>query len=307
MKKIMFSIFILLFGILLMGCENIEFGNEEDKNKEYQGIEITKMTYITIDYNGGYTEKRVLDFLENKYYSAGFLPDEEVPLEVKKTFKDEEEKVLIDACYVNGLFDLEEKYEESGIIDGGGWHLIIEFADGTTKISDGDNAGPSKIFNKCATYFYDLCGEVVMGILPEYYIYPPGISYGFEYSYDNHIVSNNSFSRVVRASYKWNKNKIEKDLYLLNENNKDKNEFITAYDYKLVLFTSNYNYDKKFNKITVKKYDYNSELTSEEVIYSGKWFKQIDLDLEFNKIYVYELSYDNGDYVQYTFNTYVNE
>ena len=33
MKKIMFSIFILLTGILLMGCENIDI----ESNKEYQG------------------------------------------------------------------------------------------------------------------------------------------------------------------------------------------------------------------------------------------------------------------------------
>ena len=301
MKKIMFSIFISLTGILLMGCENIGI----ESNREYQGVDIIQITYITEDYNGGYKEKKVLDFLENKYYSAGFLPDEEVPLELKKTFNDEEEKVLIDACYTNGLFDLEEKYEESGIIDGGGWHLIIEFADGTTKKSFGDNAGPSEIFRKCATYFYDLCGEIVMGSLPQYYIYPPGISYSFEYQYDKGIVSSNDFFKVVRASYKWNKNESVEELYFLNETIKGKNKATSMYSYKLELFTSNYDCDEKFTEITVRKYDYNSELTNEEVIYKGKWFRYLDLDLEFNKIYVYELSFKNNDYVQYTFNTYV--
>ena len=110
---------------------------------------------------------------------------------------------------------------------------------------------------------------------------------------------------VLLATFIYMKDK-NNDLYLLNEEFKEKNKFIKDYNYQLVLYTSNYDYDKKFKQITVTEYDYNIDLTNEKVIYSGKWFKQIKLDIQFNKIYVYELTYENGDYVCYTFNTYLS-
>ena len=68
----------------------------------------------------------------------------------------------------------------------------------------------------------------------------------------------------------------------------------SSYSYKLVLYTANYNCNEKFNKITVKEYDFNPEHSNEKIIYTGKWFDQIELDIKLNKIYVYELSYDNS-------------
>ena len=93
---------------------------------------------------GGYTVTHELDFNENKNSSLGYLPIEvENPkLEIKSTFTDEEEKVFMDLCYTYGLFNIKESYKSSGIMDGGGWDLIIEYIDGTIKTSRGDNAGP---------------------------------------------------------------------------------------------------------------------------------------------------------------------
>lgn len=294
MKKIN-VLFIIFLICLLASCNSI---------RKYTGTKITKLTYITIDYNGGYTKKRVLDFNENKYYSNGYFSTNDNPeLECKNIFTDEEEKVFIDSCYSFGLFDLKELYIETGIIDGGGWKLIFAYEDGVTKTSTGSNAVPTNIFNKCSTYFYDLCGEEVMGTLPRYYKYPPQISYSF--SIGNASISNNGLARVVRADYKWNKSEsLGNNLYLLVEADKDKNEFFKDYAYQLVLYTSNYDCNEKFNKIMVKQYDYNKNLSNEEIIYTGKWFKQIKLDLKLDKIYVYELKFKDGDFVQYTFSTY---
>lgn len=75
----------------------------------------------------------------------------------------------------------------------------------------------------------------------------------------------------------------------------------------MVLYTANYDCDERFNKLIVKEYDYNSELTNEKIIYTGKWMKQIKLDIQMNKIYVYELAYKDGDFVQYNFSTYCNQ
>lgn len=293
MKKINILTLVILIS-LLTACNSI---------KEYTGTKIIKLTYSTIDYMGGYTEKYVLDFTENKYSTLEYLPaeGEEPQLELKNTFTDEEEKVFMDLCYSYGLFDLNESYTATGIDDGGGWNLIIEYEDGITKTSRGSNAGPTKVFSKCATVFYDLCGEVVLGSLPEFYVDPPTISQGFRYENAHHA----SLTSVTRANYKWNKNEVlDKDIYSINEKSKQKNQFENGYNYQLILYTANYRCDEKFNKIVVKEYDYTPELTNEKVIYTGKWFDQIELDIELNKIYIYELRYKDGDFVQFTFNTY---
>lgn len=293
-------LFILSLLCILAACNSI---------KEYTGTKITKLTYVTIDYNGGYTEKHELDFIDNKYSSVGYLPyeDENPELEIKTTFTEEKEKVFMDECYSYGLFDIKESYSATGIIDGGGWSLIVEYEDGTIKTSRGDNAGPTKVFNKCATTFYDLCGQGIVGRVPEYYINPPNISYAFHFTADATNVSTNGIAIVRRANYKWNKSEsLDNNYYQLNEETKGRNEFNTNYSYQLVLYTANYNCDEKFNKIAVKEYDYGSELTNEKTIYTGKWFDQIELDIKVNKIYVYELSFKDGDYVQYTFSTYCN-
>lgn len=300
MKKINVLMIFTLIG-LLTACNSI---------KEYSGTKLIKLTYTTIDYNGGYTQKHVLDFNENKYSSVGYSPyeDENPELETKTTFTDEEEKVFMDSCYTYGLFDLKESYSATGIMDGGGWDLIIEYEDGTTKTSQGSNAGPTETFNQCATVFYDLCGQPIVGRLPDYYVSPPNISYAFHYTTGTTSVSTNVIARVVRGNYKWKKSEsLDNDLYVLNTAHKDKNEFVKDYDYKLVLYTANYEYEEKFNKITVREYDYNPELTNEKEIYTGKWIQQIELEIELNKVYVYELSYKNGDFVQYTFSTFSNE
>ena len=299
MKKIYILIMILLISIL-SSCDSI---------KEYTGTKITKLTYKTVDYMGGYTVIHELDFNENKYSSLGYLPIEvENPkLEIKSTFTDEEEKVFMDLCYTYGLFNIKESYKSSGIMDGGGWDLIIEYIDGTIKTSKGDNAGPYKVFNKCATVFYDLCGEGIVGRVPEYYITPPNISYSFLFNVDTTRVNTNDIAVVRRSNYKWNKSEsLDNDYYQLTDEIKEKNEYYSSYSYKLILYTANYRCSEKFNKITVKEYDYNPELSNEKVIYTGKWFDQIELDIKLNKIYVYELSYKDGDYVQYTFSTYCN-
>ena len=122
------------------------------------------MTYTTIEYHGGYTNTKIVNFDENKYYSAGYLSNEnDLEFELKNTFSDDEKKVFIDGCFASGLFNLEELYKQEGIIDGGEWNLVIEYEDGTNKTSKGINKSPSKVFDKCATYFYDLCKEEVLG------------------------------------------------------------------------------------------------------------------------------------------------
>ena len=92
----------------------------------------------------------------------------------------------------------------------------------------------------------------------------------------------------------------------MNNDQEENNSFFDSYSYKLRLSTYNYDFDDRFTNITIYEYDFNKELSNEKTIYTGKWFKQIELDIELNKIYVYRLEFENGDYVEYTFNTAIS-
>ena len=294
MKKF-FTLLLLLFSLFLIGC-----------NKDYSGLAINKLSFKTIDYMGGATVTKVIDFQTNQYLKSENIPWKEVEttLEVKKTFTDEEEMIFINGIGNAGLFDIDEYYKEEHVMDGGGWELVIEYQDGTIFVSKGSNKSPTRVFNKCSTYFYDLCGEEVMGMLPDYYYEPPGISYSFGYEVPNGSGSFNGFTGIARVGFQWNGfEEASKDIYQLNLENSQDNEFLKGKNYKLVLFTSNYHCKTKFNKFVLKSYDFNEELTNEKIVCEDKWFDQIVIDIELDKIYVFELGYKNGDFVQYTLNT----
>ena len=295
MKKL-FIFIILILSFFLISCNK----------KRY---DIDKITYTTIDYNGGINSTYIIDLVENEYSRWGYVPGEcEDGVKTIKSFTDEEKEEFIKGINKAGLLSIKEEYKKSGVIDGGGWHLTIEFSDGTKFESNGSNNSPRKVFDKCSTYFYDLCGEEILGTLPAYYVSPPNIWISFDYQKDERThVSDNGLSRLVMGNYKWNKNSsLDNDYYQMNLDNIEYNQFESQYDYELGLFTGNYDCDVKFDKIIVKEYDFNKEMTNEKEIYNDSWFKQVSLNISLNKIYVYKLVYKNGDYVEYTFSTGVN-
>lgn len=113
---------------------------------------------------GGNTREYILDFESNVYSVVDTtISNDYVPsTEVKKTFSEEEEAVFIDTVYSYGLFNIKKNYTNSHIDDGAGWILVIEYEDKTSKISQGSNSSPKKIFKRCSAAFYDLCGERVL-------------------------------------------------------------------------------------------------------------------------------------------------
>ena len=294
MKKI-YLILIMLLSVFMFSC------------KTKQRDDIVKITYKTVDYNGGYTMCHVIDLETNEYKALGYFPSlDEEEYKLEKVFTDEEEKEFIEGINKCGLLGIKEEYSRTGIIDGGGWTLTIDFADGTSFISKGNNSAPNRVFDACSTYFYDLCGKNIIGQLPSYYKDPPNISFSFHYRPDeNTYYSSNALARVILGNYKWNKTVVENINYYdisIRHNN-----FEEGYDYELVLYTTNYDYKEKFTKIIVTEYDFNEELSNEKEIYSSGWFNQIELKIELNKIYVYKLIYNNGYYAEYTFSTSISE
>ena len=291
MKK--FAIICLLFmTIFLFSCSS-----------KYNGKKIITINYQTIDYMGGMTNKYVIDLEKNEYLKSRFISYDENPqLELIRSFSEEEEETFINGIYSNGLLRLKKEYKPlTKIIDGGGWSLEIIYEDGSVRKSSGSNAGPKNVFNDCSTYFYDLCHTEVLGMLPKYYKEPPQISVSFR----GNSFNGNGYNKIYKIAYKWNKNVLEtNDLFELCKSTKT--EFEKDVSYKVVFYTANYDYEKKFDKFVLISFDNNNELSNKKTISENKWFKQIEFELEIDKIYVFELHYENGDFVQYAFSTEVN-
>ena len=282
--------------------------------KEYNGKRISSITkyyhYAYYDYDDHcwMSSKDLIDFDSNKYFSGYVKSDElDADAEEKSSFSDEAEKEFMDLCYEYGLFDLEEEYTTDIVVDDGGgdWDFIIEYEDGTTKKSHGEFMAYPEAFEKCATVFYDLCRDGVVGSVPTSYIYPPepGATFHYKRSDGTSFGGGNVGLKQSRVNYKWNKQEVtDADLFRINDENR--NEHVFYYDTRttLVLWKT-YDWKEKFIRIKITEYDFNEELTNPRVIHRGFFGRQVEFDIEINKIYVYELKFANGDYVQYTINT----
>lgn len=298
MKKLGFLLVTLVMFISLVGCGGI---------REYKGSKISSLTIETIKYLGGITTEYIIDFENNNVKKVMKNPEvlEENENEVIARFTEDQEKLLVNKCYTYGLFNLKEEYiATKPIADGAGWSITINYANGKSKKSIGQNAIPVTVFSKCAMAFYDICNDGIIYHVSEEYYLPPEISVSFGYESDNFHYSSNTLSEIKLTNYKWiNFDKTSVDLYLLNNSINKNPIFLKGYNYKLTLYTANYNYSKKFYKLELFSYDYNENLSNEKLILLDGWIKQKTVNLELDKIYVLKLSFRNGDFAEYTFNT----
>ncbi len=288
MKKT-FILIIIIFSVFLMAC-----------NQEYSGKEISYMEYTRIDYNGGYRNQTKIDLNTNEVLVRGYL-DEEVDYEVIHNFDETNEKEFINKIFQSGLFALKDEYKNTiPIIDGGGWNLIIQYTDGSTKISKGSNASPSKIFKEADYAFYNLYGDDFFGYLDSSYKNPPSIDIAIKYQDGNNNISDGSGLKV--SNYTWNKRKVDNinNIDFAKEN--QKYEYDSNIEYKFVLWTANYEY--KFNKMIIKSYDINGY--DEKTIIECKWFKQKEFNLEYDRIYIITMEFDYGT-CEYPFATKINK
>ncbi len=254
-----------------------------------------------------------IDFAENKsYYESNSAISEHEENRLTNTFTKEEKRKFINSCYTAGLFNLKEKYETSEIIcDGGGWKLTVTYKSGEQFRSEGSNAGPALVFKQLRLPFYEIFEDKVF-LLPNELKEPPNITVGVKGDlspFPPEIIPRNPQTHpyATRADYSWNKGRFvseSKDYFTINENKDDTPLFFDNVEYTIHLISSsNYHYAWPFYKFVLKSYDYNEELTGEEILLEKTWFNKVTLPAEINKIYVYEMYYLNGDYVAYTFNT----
>lgn len=247
---------------------------------------------------GMYTNRYHFDFVNNTVKSGKTVVAE---------FSDEEEEILINKLYSAGLFHIDDHYKSpENIVDGGGWELTIEFADGKTKKSTGSNNAPTDVFKKCAMAFYDICGDGVVSNPPIEYYRPPTLDYTFIYG--NTYMGYSEYG--ARLDYKWNGfESTGNKIYDKNRATNFQQKFYADINYKLGFHTANYSsyHDyEKFSKIIIRSCDYNEDLTNEKTVYVGGWFDQMRIDLELGKIYIIRLEFEDGDFVEYTFNTKIS-
>lgn len=308
MKRILFLILFVSSIFIFAGCS---FISDFIPIREYTGTPLSSLSYKTVDYMGGYTETYILDFESNSVTKSVFSPwleNAEEESEIISSFSEDEERDFINKIYSYGLFGIKEHYEPNyTVMDGGGWTLVINYSDGTSKKSTGDNASPKEVFDNCAIPFYELCGEQVLGNVPTTYISPPQVDLSVSYTYKNNNYSGNTFMSFLRGNYLWNGHRESNaDIYELATGGREI-LLLKGQEYEISLYTANYdNYNgkyDKFTKCTVTSYSLDPELSDEKQIVSTGWFKSIKIPYESDRIFLVTLEFQNGDFVDYIFST----
>ena len=308
MKKVLLLILVIVLIFGFVGCSYIA---RYIPIKEYTETPLSSLSYKTVDYMGGYTETYTLDFVSNTVTKSTFSPwleDTEEESEIIARFTEDEERDFINKIYSYGLFNIKEHYEpDYTVMDGGGWSLVVNYSDGTSKKSTGNNASPKEVFNNCAIPFYDLCGEQVIGYVPTTYISPPRVDLSVSYTYKNYNFSGNTVTSFTRGNYLWNGHREgDADIYEIAIGDKG-TRFLRGQEYEISLYTSNYNnyngkYDK-FSKCTVTSFSLDPELSDGKQIVSTGWFSSINIPYEPDRIFLVTLEFNNGDFVDYIFST----
>lgn len=311
MKRLALLFSALLLVLCLSSCAVLD---EFIPIVEYKGTPLSTLTFENIDYMGGLTVTYIIDFNENTVVKTVYMPWEEgqqYETEDICEFTEDEERIFINKIYSYGLFDINDRYEpDHTVYDGGGWSLLIEYNDGSVKKSTGSNASPERVFQNCAIPFYDLTGIDILGGVPSSYYSPPRIDFSVDYRYGNYTYSDNSFIDVSCANYLWNGHE-KNDVNIYNVAIESEDISLLSWsEYTLVMYTSNY--DRRiignsgyspFDECVVMSYNISPELTDGKEVLRTGWFKQVELVLEVNRIYVVTLYFDNGDFVQYAFST----
>ncbi len=280
--------------------------------REYKGTPLSSLSYKTINYMGGTSSTYLLDFNENTVHKTSYIPYNVEGQEHETTFicefTDEAEREFINSVYSYGLFSIKKHYEPPYVVmDGGGWELVINYSDGTSKKSTGSNAGPRMVFKSCSIPLYLLTGLDILGGVPSSYYSPPSVDYSVSYSYKTNTYVGNAFIDVSRANYLWNGHeKSGVDLYPLATSDRDI-RLLSGVEYTLGMYTANYNSHigeyKHFDECVVMSYNLDPGLSGGKEVLRTKWFKNVKIPFEANRIYLVTLYFDNGDFVEYVFST----
>lgn len=270
---------------------------------KYDGKEVSSIEYITTDYNGGYTTETIVDFIDCQVLNRGYLPADIINEEYSIDYQFEVSSIstFLDEVGEAGFFDLDDSYPSpSGIHDGGGWSLSINYADGSSKTSSGSNNWPSEVFQKADYAFFNLYGDDLFGTLPTSYTNPPSIDISFKYSIGSNNTSK-SYSGLSPINYTWHKSVVSGVDVFSYAIEHPIHEFDPSISYKVSLWTANY--EHKFSKMIMTSYDMNGN--DPKQIGKSNWFKQKEYNLDSNRIYVIKMTFQYGT-CEYAFSTIDN-
>lgn len=267
------------------------------------------------DYKGEREIKYTIDFENNIYKKLIKTPEDygvqKVFEDSEKIFTEEQETKFLKEADDADLFTLKEKNNLLWGIINSEWSIEFKYLDGSSYISKGQNG--INVSKECAVAFYHLCGEQVIGDMPDYFFTPPNQpDIAFEYVKDGvECVNVNGLVRFKLGNYVWSEFTVTNaDYYELN--NEDYSQygiepFNSSIEYSFGFYTANYPKNaEKFKKMIVKEYDFNKELTNEKVVFDLEWFKKTNyVKLELEKIYICRFEFSEGRYAEYTFTTHI--
>lgn len=295
-KFLLVFIFLTLLPVSLSSCE-------------YTGKEIVSIEKTNIEYMGGATSGQRLDLLTGGVYEFEYYPyDEEASYDyvLRYSYDASLSKEVVDAFYRVGLLSLRSKYEPLTIVmDGGGWELTITYADGTTKVSKGSNAGPYSIFRKAATEFYEITGGIFIQSPPAKYLGAPSLRvvYYDEIKKDNGTTHINIHGGGMNPyTSTWRGKDTEPDTECIKAFDVEKNNR----NYVCVDSTASHTVFKSARVFAYDGYFENEQEIPIEIrntwSFTGLIDKEFTFDIEEDKTYVIILEFDEGR-AEYVFTT----
>lgn len=152
--------FISIFVVLFLLCSCNTTGN-------YDGEESARFEYVTCDFNGGITTHTILDLSSGQLLKKTVFPPseaEDVEYTILNTLDEIDCSRVVNIIHHCGLLSLEESYTtEDEIIDGGSWTFTVSYKNGSKRVSNGVNAGPSHLFAEADQAIFSNTGVSLFG------------------------------------------------------------------------------------------------------------------------------------------------
>lgn len=273
---------------------------------EYKGKDIVSIEKTSVDYMGGITSGQILYLNTGEiysFYNNPYLPEESYENKLEFSYDPALSNEIVNEFYKIGIFNLRSRYEPlTPVMDGGGWTLTITYADGSTKISSGSNAGPYTKFEKAGKVFYDITGGDFISAPSGEYKYAPPISIGLQYFDERTNTTYVNGTSVSTYSCTWRGRDIT-----AKDGELQQLEIINGFDYTLTVYLQSY-YDQ-FTSARVYSYtDDPSRMQEVEITVKSDFEldgikRSMTFAPERNKNYIVYLEFKLGN-AEYRFSTY---
>ena len=117
MKRI-FLLIVFILSFMLSAC-----------TYEYEGKNIDTISYITVNYMGGFKRETIVDLTNGSVKYREYLEEDKDTTDFILAYEFDITKVeeFLNEAGKSGLFDLEDEYITTDILDGGEWNISILF------------------------------------------------------------------------------------------------------------------------------------------------------------------------------------